>query len=158
MPPQLILDISKYDLNKVKWDQEGIRATNPHRGAMEHINGVIEAEKETGVVIAYKDVRNDEFWVPGHIPGRPILPGVIMIEAAAQMCAFYMNKHSTWGGFIGFGGCEEVKFRQQVNPGVRMYILGLKIWERHARFGCKTQGLVNGNVVFEATIIGTSLG
>jgi len=158
MPPKLIYDISHLDLEKPKYDIEAVRAVNPQRGMMEHINGVIWAEPETGKIVAYKNVTSDEFWVAGHIPGRPLLPGVIMIEAAAQMCSFYMKMFSPWKGFIGFGGAQDIKFRQQVTPGCKMIILGQKIWERHSRFGCKTQGIVNGNIVFEAEIIGTALG
>ncbi len=159
MPPQLVFDISHLDLSKPPmWDIEAVRAVNPQRGDMEHINGVLWAKPEEGKIVSYKDVRADEFWVPGHIPGRPLLPGVIMIEAAAQMCSFYMRMFTKWTGFIGFGGAQDIKFRQQVLPGCRMIILGQKIWERHSRFGCKTQGIVNGNICFEAEIIGTALG
>ena len=89
MPPQLLFDISTIDLNHVAYDQEAIREANPQRGDMEHLNAIVYAEPSLGRVIGYKDVRDDEFWVPGHIPGRPLLPGVIMIEAAAQMASFY---------------------------------------------------------------------
>jgi 3-hydroxyacyl-[acyl-carrier-protein] dehydratase len=157
MPPQFLFDYTQFDFDHPKYDQEGIRAVNPHRGHMEHINGIVLADDTTGRICAFKDVHADEFWVPGHIPGRPILPGVIMIEAAAQMCSFYMGKFSAWKGFIGFGGAEEIKFRQQVVPGQRLIILGQKIWERHSRFGCKCQGVVNGSIAFEAVIIGTNL-
>ena len=157
MPPQFLFDYTQFDFDHPEYDQEGVRAVNPHRGDMEHINGVCLADQESGRIVAFKNVRADEFWVPGHIPGRPILPGVIMVEAAAQMCSFYMTKFSTWKGFIGFGGAEDIKFRQQVVPGQRLIILGQKVWERHSRFGCKCQGIVNGAIAFEATIIGANL-
>jgi len=157
MPPQLLYDISTIDLNKVVYDQEAIRACNPQRGDMEHLNGIVYAEPGEGKIIGYKDVRDDEFWVPGHIPGRPILPGVLMIEAGAQLASFYTRKFVGWKGFIGFGGADEIRFRQTVPPGCRMYIVGLKIWERHRRICCKVQGLVNGSQVFEASILGTEV-
>jgi 3-hydroxyacyl-[acyl-carrier-protein] dehydratase len=158
MPPKFIVDFAHLDFDHPLYGPEQIRALNPQRGDMEHINGIVLAEAD-GSMVAFKDVRADEFWVPGHIPGRPLLPGVIMIEAAAQMCAFHVAKFNTMGkGFVGFGGCEDVKFRQQVVPGQRLIILGQKIWERHSRFGCKTQGIVDGQIAFEATIIGAQLG
>lgn len=157
MPPQLLYYISAIDLDKVLYDQEAIRQVNPQRGAMEHLNAVVHVDGDRGQIIGFKDVRDDEFWMPGHIPGRPLLPGVIMIEAAAQLAAFYTAKVVGWEGFIGFGGAEEIRFRQAVTPGSRLHLVCLKIWQRHRRIACKTQGLVNGSIVFEATIIGTQL-
>lgn len=153
--PQFLFDIAGIDLTKDLFNQEEIRELNPQRGAMEHLNGIVYAAPDQGRLIGYKDVRADEFWVEGHIPGRPLLPGVIMIEAGAQLASFYTKKYVGWTGFIGFGGVEECKFRQVVQPGCRMYILGQKTQERHGRIWCKVQGIVNGGIVFEAGIVGT---
>ena len=156
MPPQFIYDFATLDLNKVAYDMEAVRKVNPQRGDMEHLDGVIHLDDDG--IVAFKDVKADEFWVEGHIPGRPLLPGVIMIEAAAQAAAFYTSMVQKWPGFIGFGGVDGVKFRQQVAPGVRMYIMLKVIWKRHRRICCNAQGIVNGSVVFEASITGTQLG
>jgi len=154
MPPQFLFDLSQIDLKQVVIDQEAIRAINPHRGDMEHLNGVIWVDTDHDRLLGFKDVRDDEFWVPGHIPGRPLLPGVIMVEAAGQLASVYMKKYLGWTGFVGFGGMENCKFRQQVPPGVRLYILAQKIWERHRRTCCRAQGVVNGSIVFEVDIVG----
>ena len=155
MPPALLYDISQIDLNAVLFDQEGIRKANPQRGDMEHLNAIVWADGDAGRIVGYKDVRADEFWVPGHIPGRPLLPGVIMIEAAAQLACFYTRPYVGWKGFIGFGGASDIRFRQSVAPGQRLLMLAQKMWERHKRIESKVQGLVNGSLVFEATITGT---
>lgn len=155
MPPQLLYDISQIDLNQIVFDQEAIRESNPQRGAMEQLNGIVYCNPAEGKIIGYKDIRDDEFWVPGHIPGRPLFPGVLMIEAGAQLASFYTRRFIGWKGFIGFGGAEDIRFRAPVTPGCRMYIVGLKIWERHRRVCCKVQGVVNGAQVFEAGILGT---
>lgn len=155
MPSRLLFDISAIDLNQVLFDQEAIRECNPQRGDMEHLNGIVWADPTQGRIIGYKDVRAEEFWVSGHIPGRPLLPGVLMIEAGAQLASFYTRKYVGWQGFIGFGGVDECKFRAPVQPGCRMYLLGQKLWERHRRIYCQIQGLVNGSMVFEAGITGT---
>jgi 3-hydroxyacyl-[acyl-carrier-protein] dehydratase len=155
MPPQLLFDIGGIDLSRVIHDQEAIRGYNPQRGDMEHLNGIIHIAPDR--ILGYKDVRGDEFWVPGHIPGRPLFPGVLMIEAGAQLAGFYTRCEVGWKGFIGFGGVDDVKFRTQVVPPCRMYLLGLKIWERHHRINCRIQGLVDGTVCFEASITGTEM-
>ncbi len=157
MPPQFLFDITGINLEKVVFDQEAIRQSNPQRGDMEHLNGIVYANPELGRIIGYKDVRPDEFWVAGHIPGRPLLPGVLMIEAGAQLASFYTRRFVGWKNFIGFGGVDDCKFRQQVAPGCRMYIIGQKLWERHHRIQCRVQGIVNGSITFEAAITGTEM-
>jgi 3-hydroxyacyl-[acyl-carrier-protein] dehydratase len=157
MPPQLLFDISGIDMSRIECDQEEIRRVNPHRGDMEHLNGIIWIASDVGQMVGYKDVRTDEFWVPGHIPGRPLFPGVLMIEAGAQLACFYTKKYCGWKGFIGFSGLEEVRFRSVVAPPCRMLLLGQKLWERHHRVNCRIQGLVNGSICFEATITGAEM-
>ena len=78
MPPQLLFDISGIDLNHVEFGPEEIRQQNPHRGNMELLNAVVWVDSENHRILGYKDVRDDEFWVAGHIPGRPLFPGVLM--------------------------------------------------------------------------------
>jgi 3-hydroxyacyl-[acyl-carrier-protein] dehydratase len=157
MPPQFLFDISGIDLKQVAFDQQAIREANPQRGDMEQLNGIVYADPAQGRIIGYKDVAADEFWVAGHIPGRPLLPGVLMIEAAAQLASFYTRKFEGWKGFIGFGGVEDCKFRLQVPPNGRLYLIGVKQWERHHRICCRVQGFSDLKVVFETSIVGTEM-
>jgi len=157
MPPQLLFDITGIDMDRVVHGPDAIREMNPQRGDMEMLQAVVHVDADKGQIIGYKDVRDDEFWVPGHIPGRPLFPGVLMIETGAQLASFYTKAVLKWTGFIGFGGLDGVKFRAAVLPGSRLYILGQHVWERHRRIGCKVQGLVNGQVTFEAEITGAQL-
>lgn len=156
MPPSLLFDLADLDLDHVLHDREAIRKVNPQRGDMEHLDAILW--RHEGRILGYKDVKESEFWVPGHIPGRPLLPGVIMLEAAAQLSSFHTSTHYGWEGFIGFGGVEDVKFRAAVPPGKRMYLLCDTIDVRHRRIKAKTQGVVDGTIAFEATIIGTKMG
>jgi 3-hydroxyacyl-[acyl-carrier-protein] dehydratase len=154
MPPQALFDISGVDLNRVLYGQDEIRKYNPHRPPFEMLEGINWVDTETDRIVGFKDIRDDEFWVPGHIPGRPLFPGVLMIELAGQLASFYTKKIMGWKGFVGFGGVQECKFRMQVTPGMRLNVLAVKQWERHHRISCKTQGLVDGQIAFETDIIG----
>ncbi len=153
MAPPLFFDLSKLDLDRVVYDAEAIERINPHRYEMRLLDGIVYLDDEGGAV-GYKEVREDEFWVRGHIPGRPLLPGVLMVEAAAQLasvCASVINKESR---FIGFGGIEKVKFRSQVLPGSRLYLLEKFVENRPRRFKMAAQGVVDGELAFEAVIVG----
>ena len=157
MPPQFLFDLSAIDLKQVMVDQEAVREYNPQRGDMEQLNGLIYADPEKGEILGFKDVRAEEFWVEGHIPGRPLFPGVLMIEAGAQLASIYARKYLGLKGFFGFGGVDGVKFRSQVTPGARILLLGKKLWHRHRRVCCDVQGVVDGSMVFEAQITGAEM-
>jgi 3-hydroxyacyl-[acyl-carrier-protein] dehydratase len=154
MAPSLLFDINEFDLQKVSIDAEGVEKVIPHRGHMRMLDGVFHLADDFSHALGYHDVRNDEFWVEGHIPGRPILPGVMMIETAAQLASFVMLNRIGAHRFIGFTGTDNVRFRGQVVPGDRLYILVVELKFSPRRFVCASQGIVNGQIVFEATIKG----
>jgi len=142
MAPPLLVDLATVDLDAVQLTLEGIRALNPHRYEMEQLSGVIHLDPAAREIVAYKDVRDQEFWVRGHIPGRPLFPGVLMIEAAAQMCSVYFKYVQADERFLGFGGVDQVKFRGQVAPGDRLILLGRALEIRRRRAVFDTQGVV----------------
>lgn len=154
MPPTLLLDITGIDMDGVAYDTAAIEAINPHRGAMRMIDTVAYASDDLTELVAYRDIGTDEFWVEGHIPGRPIFPGVLMIEAAAQLASFSCLKRMPEEGFMGFAGVDGVKFRGQVFPGDRLYIILKEREFRRRRSICDVQGLCHGTLVFEGTING----
>lgn len=149
-----MVDPSTFDAAKVIMPIEEIRKYNAQRHEMEQLSGVLKFDPDSGEIVAFKEVTPEEFWVRGHIPGRPLMPGVIMIEAAAQMCSLYFGLVAGSDRFIGFGGVDEVKFRGQVVPGDRLVLLGKLRDLRPRRAIFDTQGLVAGRMVFEARITG----
>ena len=153
MAPRTLFDLSEIDLNRTMFDVSEIEAVNPHRGAMRMLDGVIWTNDGFSRGVAFKDVGSDEFWVPGHIPGRPVLPGVLMIEAAAQFASFCTLKRLE-SKFMGFTGLDRVKFRGQVRPGNRLLILVDERDFRPRRSICDCQGMVDGALVFEGRITG----
>lgn len=154
MVPTLLFDLAGIDLDQVRVGVDQIEKVNPHRGAMRLLDGIIHHDEGYTQAVAFKDVRDDEFWVPGHIPGRPIFPGVLMIEAAAQLASYLTLIRLGGQRFMGFAGVDDVKFRGQVVPGDRLVLLGQQVEFRPRRSICKGQGLVRGTLVFEATITG----
>jgi 3-hydroxyacyl-[acyl-carrier-protein] dehydratase len=155
MAPQLLFDISGIDFDRVEMDAHAIERVNPHRGNMRLLDGVFHVTDD--VAVAYHDVRDDAFWVAGHIPGRPIMPGVLMIEVAAQLVSLCSLRRLKDANFLGFSGADDVKFRGQVEPGQRLIVLASVSNFRPRRCICKTQGLVDGTLVYEGTITGMPL-
>lgn len=158
MPKALILDSSEYDLNCVIADNEEIRRYNRQRFEMEQLTAVVYDDPERGICVGYKDLKPDEFWVRGHMPGMPIMPGVIMCEAAAQLASYYVLKHKLiQSGVVGFGGLKEVKFRGIVQPGDRFVIVLKALKIRSSIFTCEFQCLVRNSVVCEGVLMGVPL-
>lgn len=156
MPPKPLLDLSSIDLTHVQFDACAIEAVNPHRGHMRMLDGVVYEAPDRKSAVAYKDVRDDEFWVAGHIPGRPLFPGVLMIEAAAQLASFVTLRQETHGGqpFMGFVAADAAKFRAQVVPGDRLLIVAREVEARRRRTVCAAQGWVGDTLAFEVTVTG----
>src|SRR5438128_862713 len=125
MPPLVHFDLAQVDFDKVIADKEAIRRYNPQRFDMEQLDAIVHIDMEQHLIVGYKDVHADEFWVRGHMPDYPLLPGVLMCEAAAQLCSYYTATEGLLeGDFIGFGGLENVRFRSTVRPGDRLLLVG----------------------------------
>ena len=159
MPPRLFFDLSQIDLTaKPLFDKEAICKVNPQKYEMQQLDGILWYDKEKFLILGYKDVTDNEFWIRGHIPGRPLMPGVIMVEAAAQLASFFMKQVYELKGFVGFAGINSAKFRSVVEPGQKLYLLGhiTKFKRRRdtAHVTTNVQGVVDGAIVFETTIAG----
>lgn len=158
MPPVALVDPTSIDTSRVLVDQEGIRRANPQRFEMEQLTAIVFLDPVKHLIIGYKDVSPNEFWVRGHMPDYPLMPGVLMCEAAAQLCSYYCQAIKLLdGGFIGFGGMEDVRFRGPVRPGDRLVLVSkaLRVHRRQTQF--ETQGFVANNMVYHGRIIGVPL-
>jgi len=155
----LIVDFSEFDLDRIIATQEDIRRYNLQRFEMEQLSAILFEDQPSGRCVGYKDVTDREFWVRGHMPGYPLMPGVIMCEAAAQLASYFAQKYDMLGAkVVGFGGMESVRFREQVRPGDRL-VLAVKLLKlrRGALLVCRFQGIVNQSIVVEGQIKGVPL-
>jgi 3-hydroxyacyl-[acyl-carrier-protein] dehydratase len=158
MPPILHIDPASIDMSRVIADQEAIRRVNPQRFDMEQLTAIVYLDPVAKIFAGYKDVGTDEFWVKGHMPGYPLMPGVLMCEAAAQMCSYYITTQGLMEKeFLGFGGLENVRFRVPVRPGDRLLLVGkgLKMNRRQTLFN--VQGFVGSTMVFHADVLGVAM-
>ncbi|MCR4891362.1 MAG: beta-hydroxyacyl-ACP dehydratase [Lachnospiraceae bacterium] len=98
-------------------NREEIMAILPHRDNMLLLDDV---ENQDGTAIGHYTVRGDEFFLQGHFPGNPIVPGVILCEILAQSACVLMQDQMVDGKLPVYTGLNNVKFRSPVKPGDRI--------------------------------------
>ena len=153
-----LVDSSEYDHDTVVIDKATVETINPHRHELALLDGILLMTEESAV--GFMDVPEDAFWVRGHFPDKPIMPGVLMCECAAQLsCYFAMdNAMVTNDGYVGLGGLENVRFRGPVVPGDRLVVMLKRGKVRvNAMFTAEFQGWVNETLVVDGLIKGIVL-
>lgn len=154
MPPPLLIEHERFTDREDVHTHEEIYGRMPHKHEFALLDGVSLLDRERGQAVAYHDCKADSWWVRGHVPGRPIFPGVLQLECSAQLIAFLTRYVDGCEGFIVFSGVEKCRFREAVVPPCRLYILASMIEDRTRRVKADVQGVVDGKVVFQAIVAG----
>ncbi|ADG69110.1 Beta-hydroxyacyl-(acyl-carrier-protein) dehydratase FabA/FabZ [Planctopirus limnophila DSM 3776] len=159
MPAPSIYSMDLVDFDRPIFTLEQIREINPQRFEMEQLTSILYVDTEGHGIIGYKQVTDQEFWVRGHMPGFPLMPGVILCECAAQLAGFYARKYRLLDGdFLGFGGMNEVRFRAPVVPGDRLLIMAkLTRLRTGKRAEFDFQGFVGQKMVYSGQMIGVPI-
>ncbi|ADB14923.1 Beta-hydroxyacyl-(acyl-carrier-protein) dehydratase FabA/FabZ [Pirellula staleyi DSM 6068] len=154
-----LVDFTQLDFDNPVARIEDIRKINPQRHEMEQLSAVVWIDHEEIAAVGYKDITASDFWVRGHMPGMPLMPGVVMLEAIAQLCSFVTQKLDLLGcEMVGFGGLEEVRFRDPVVPGDRLILMCRKDKVRRGRMiVCRFQGAVGDRIVLEGVLKGVPI-
>jgi 3-hydroxyacyl-[acyl-carrier-protein] dehydratase len=98
-------------------DRAAIEAIIPHRAPFLLVDRIVEMEAGKSAV-GELDVRADAFWVPGHFPQYAVMPGVLIVEALAQVGAVALLSMPEFAGKLAFfAGIDGVRFKRQVRPG-----------------------------------------
>jgi 3-hydroxyacyl-[acyl-carrier-protein] dehydratase len=159
MPPQPLYNVRDFDFDHPIFTLDDIRRVNPQRHEMEQLSGVVYVDREKHGAVGYKDVTDHEFWAAGHMPGFPLMPGVVLCECAAQLAGFYARKFDVLGGdYLGFGGMDDVRFRIPVFPNCRL-VLMVQVTKLRARIRAEFlfQGFVDERMVFSGEMIGVPI-
>ena len=136
---------------------EQVQTRIPQRFEMALLHGIVHHDQTTHTAIGVHQSQPTDFWVRGHIPGRPIMPGVVMVEMSAQLCAWLASFELPMkpGQMIGFGGIDDVRFRSQVTPGEKVVLVAQVERIRRGMGFFRAQAFVRGDLVFEGLILGT---
>ena len=156
MRPQPLADLGALDLTREVVSLEDFRKVVLQRGRFALIDGVVHADVENDLIVGYKDILADDWWAADHIPGRPLFPGALMVEASAQLSTydFVLRRPEISHKFVGFAGIDKTRFRAKVEPDCRMYFVSRAARLRKTLFNYKVQGLVEGAIVFEGEVSG----
>jgi 3-hydroxyacyl-[acyl-carrier-protein] dehydratase len=130
-----------------------IQALIPHRWPILMVDRIDEYDPAAGRIVGRKSVTATEWYLQGHFPGLPVMPGVMQVEALAQTMAVYVARQEGFGDRLGlFAGIEECRFKRVVVPGdtLRLEVTMEKLGRR---FG-KGRGVasVEGEVACEALL------
>ncbi|BBD66098.1 beta-hydroxyacyl-(acyl-carrier-protein) dehydratase FabZ [Nostoc commune NIES-4072] len=139
---------------KTTFTSEEIQKLLPHRYPFLLVDKIIDyvpGKKAVGV----KNVTINEPHFPGHFPERPLMPGVLIVEAMAQVGGIVLTQMSSVeGGLFVFAGIDKVRFRRQVVPGDQLVMTVELLWVKQRRFG-KMQGRaeVDGQLACEGELM-----
>ncbi len=127
----------------------------PHRYPFLLVDRIVEIE-EGSFIRGYKNVTINEPFFQGHFPGEPIMPGVLILEAMAQMGILFAKKTAPdelENKLFVFAGMDSVRFRRPVRPGDRLD-MELRLLKRK-RLVWKMEGVasVNGETAVEAVLM-----
>jgi 3-hydroxyacyl-[acyl-carrier-protein] dehydratase len=152
-----LVDLGSIDLTARRFSKADIEKQNPHRGEMALLDWVVWTTPDYKKGVALKQIRDTEFWVPGHFPGKPLFPGVLMIEAGAQLACFLYNIRRPDPKLVAFLRIEEASFRNAVQPGDDLYLVCSEVKFGSRRFVSDVQGMVGDKIAFDARISGRQI-
>lgn len=138
----------------VVFDIEKILAMLPHRYPLLLVDRIVELTPDQSAV-GLKNVSFNESFFQGHFPGRPVMPGVLIVEALAQAAAILAVAtlgDSAAGKLVYFMSIENAKFRKPVVPGDQLYLHVSKVKARGAVWKIAGEARVGDQLVAEAEI------
>ena len=134
-------------------DIQAIREILPHRYPMPLVDAIVELEEER--IVGIKNVTVNEPFFVGHFPDFPVMPGVLIVEAMAQVAGVLVLKQipDRHQKLVLLASVEEAKFRRPVLPGHQLRI-EMKVTKRKATVAkMYGQATVDGTVVAEAQVM-----
>jgi len=130
-------------------DVQQIKEAIPHRYPFLLVDRVIEMEEGKSITGLKNVTANEEFF-NGHFPAKPIMPGVLQVEALAQVAGVLAIKSGAAGSMVYFMSIDGVKFRKPVVPGDQLVLKATVIQHRGKIWKFRGESFVDGTLVSEA--------
>lgn len=130
-------------------DVREIKKLLPHRYPFLLVDRIIELNPGQDIK-GIKNVTANEQFFEGHFPARPIMPGVLQVEALAQVAGVLALKSGAEGGMVYFMSIDNVKFRKPVVPGDQLVLSAVITQHRGKVWKFRGEALVDGKVASEA--------
>ena len=148
-----LMPIENIPVGEGALDIMGVMKILPHRYPFLMVDRVLKFDGDTKA-IGQKTVTINEPYFQGHFPGHPVMPGVLQIEAMAQVASILMLRHAENAGRLGyFMSVDKAKFRRPVMPG-DVLLIEVELTKSRSKIGkARGQCLVNGKVVSEAEMV-----
>lgn len=137
-------------------DINGILDLIPHRYPFVMVDKVLALDRENKTIEALKNVTINEPFFQGHFPGKPVMPGVLMIEGLAQagcVLAFSIYSENVGEKLAFFVGIDKARFRKQVGPGDQLIYKLTLLKEKRGIMVMDAKAYVDDKVVVQAEIM-----
>ena len=154
-----IADLSSLNLTEHVVPEELLRAALPHDHEFRLIDDICFLDLDEQLVVGYKVWDDNPWWARAHIPGRPIMPGVLMLEGCAQVAAVLMKESGLWpaDAWIGLGGVTRARFRRLITPPAKVYFCARMGRQSSKIAKYPAQCLINGEVAVDTELLGVPL-
>ncbi len=147
--------LKQIDVN-LPLNSEQLKRYLPHRYPFVMLDRVVAICPGKSIV-GYKNVSSNEQFFNGHFPNQPLMPGVLMVEALAQLAGvlgFISDKKDLAdGGIYLFGGVDKVRFKKQVIPGDRLMLEAQAAMVKRNVYKYKCKALVDGELAASAEVM-----
>lgn len=149
-----LFSIEGIDANLTSVPREALAKALPHRGDMLLLDHIAWIDGAGSRALGVKRLRHDEFWVDGHFPDQPVMPGVLMVEAGAQLALYLCKQHLPDSDAGTLLRIENARFRSGAEPGDTLLILCSLVERNRDLFSFDIQGQVGKRIAFDGRIVG----
>ncbi|MFY9341163.1 MAG: 3-hydroxyacyl-ACP dehydratase FabZ family protein [Planctomycetota bacterium] len=157
---QPLVDLQTIDFTQAVVSDDELRVYLPHAFEFRLLDRVCHFDRERSLAVGFKDWDENPWWARGHVPGRPLMPGVLMIEGAAQIATFLLKQQTGWGRdrMVGLAGLDDVRIRGQVVPPARVcFVAGNVVTSGRRLAKMDAQVFCNGQMTMEMRVMGVML-